>query len=85
MITVTPKTLGEGWWQIPNGELLKTTDQFMNYETGMWQTGSVFTSDGVKNPGRVPWRRAMTFKAKRQIFWPLINKIWTRKIKTLFS
>ena len=85
MLTIHPKTLGDGWVQIPADQPLKTADQFMNYETGLWQIGSVFTSDGVKNPGRIPWRRAVSLSAKRQTFWPVVRKIWNRKVKTLFT
>ena len=82
MLIISPKQLGDGWTQVPAGEPLKTSDQFLAYESGEWRIGSPFTSDKVKNPGRVPWRRPVSFATKREAFGPLVRKIWERKIKT---
>ncbi len=85
MLIISPQLLGRGWAQLPSGQVLRTGDQFFDTRTYEWRIGHFFTSDGQINSGRVPYRRAMSLRAKVEALGPLVRKVWNRRVLTLFS
>ncbi len=87
MLILSPKILGRGWVQVPTGEPLRSSDQFLDYdpELGGWKICSYWTADGQVNAGRVPYRRAVSWRARLEAFGPYARKVWDRRIKALWS
>lgn len=81
MIILPPQAIGAGYRQLQIDELILTTDEWfsvMHEKAGQkaWRASSYWTSDGKTHTGAVPYRRAVSLKAKIAVRWRLIGKTW---------
>lgn len=81
MLILAPNQIGKGWEEVPTGTDIKTLDQWLSVNTNEWKLSSTFTSDKVKKPHAVVYRRPMTFKTKFIASLGMPSKIFRMKIK----
>lgn len=85
MQVLSQATLGAGFIQLPTGTPLRTSDQFWDAARQDWVMSSFFTSSGEINPGRVPYRRAVSWRAKISLVPAVLGKVWRKRVKPFFT
>lgn len=81
MIILPPQAIGRGYRQLQLEEPIHTTDEWFSivHETqrlNPWRPSSYWTSQSIKHTGRVPYRRAVSARARLSVHWRLIGKVW---------
>lgn len=81
MIILPPQAIGRGYRQIQLDEPLRSTDEFFSImheqaRQNPWRVSTYWTSEGKKHNGRVPYRRAVSLRARSGNLRRLIVKTW---------
>lgn len=74
-LVLDPKSVGYGWRELANNELIQTLDQYLHHEYGMWRVSTAFTSEDRKKPANVNYRRPVLSVAKREAIWAAKGKL----------
>lgn len=85
MQPLSPTLLGRGFIQLPYNTPIRTSDQFLDAATQEWSMSYAFTSECVRTNGIRPYRRAVSVCARLSLVWPVVKKVWRRKVLTLFK
>jgi hypothetical protein len=69
MLILSPQSIGRGYRQLQLEEPIRTTDEWysvFHQSAGQnpWRISSYWTSDGMKHPGKVPYRRPTSFASR---------------------
>lgn len=74
-----------GYERLPYGTLIKTSDQSLDARTQRWRIGHFLTSEREPVGGIVAVRRPTSLKTKVLSVWPVVKKLFRRKVKPLFG
>lgn len=90
MIILPPQAIGQGYRQLQLDELILSTDEFFSVvhegaRVYPWRVSTFWTSDKRLHDGRVPYRRAVSLRARCGNPWRLVLKVWRLKIRPLFN
>lgn len=90
MIILPPQAIGAGYRQLQFDEPILSTDEFFSIVHDVakvypWRVSTFWTSDGRTHDGRVPYRRAVSLRARVGNPWRMVLKVYRLKIRPLFN
>lgn len=77
-IALNPSQYGRGWREVYADEPLTTLTQSYLPHREIWVDGAIMTKDGIRNMGRMNYRRPVGVVAYATAIWMALPKLWRR-------
>lgn len=82
MPVCAPDSVGEGWWEVGVGEVVKTHYQYLSFHPRVeWKLSAYFTNEKLINDGRATYRAPSSIRAWIIILFQLPKKLWRHYVK----